>query len=518
MVVTQLYDIYVAAFFDSTTSKIYIIQYRPIALTAIKIGEIATTTINDQIYITEITNGDTLLPAIAISYQKFDKSSGTGYYAVSSSGVFTTSSLTTISHGSFPSNLATPRIITGPFQYMNGHNYIMTLDGFIYMSSLTTAGNPDVTTWNTNATVTASQYPDSGVGVFRYMHHLLAFGKDSVEFFNDASDPPPGSTLERTDQAFIKFGAISPRMIQNFDDTIYWIAYGSNNSFGVWKMTGYTPTKISDLKIDTILTNILSTNSESHLLNMQCIVLAARKHLLIGGVQYDNALTWFGTGAVGAADTFQITAVADGRAGVLAYSLDDKIWWGLNVLSGLYNTTYVRPATSFSTAAQIGSYRQYMFVCGSLTDGFGDARDFSGTTVQYFNQRQGSSGTYIDTNPQQVDANQNYEPITAIVCLNTYWFETERRKRINKIKTIVEGLTMTDASVYALYIVATPDTLYDSMGATSLVRRLVLPTVDQRYYDNNWGMMRAINVSVISKTKDDMRIRSVELDLAQGTA
>src|ERR1700676_5034522 len=186
-VVTQLYDIYIAAFFDSNNSKIYIIQYRPIALTSTKIGEITGANINDMVFITEIVDGATLLPGIAVSYQKSDKSSGTGYYSISLAGVFTGAAtpqgLNVISSASFPSNLGTPRIITGPFQHMNGHTYIMTLDGFIYESQFT-ATNPDITAWNTNATVTASQYPDRGVGVYRYKHLLIAAGQASMEFWS----------------------------------------------------------------------------------------------------------------------------------------------------------------------------------------------------------------------------------------------------------------------------------------------------------------------------------------------
>ena len=59
--------------------------------------------------------------------------------------------------------------------------------------------NPDITTWNTLATVVASQYPDRGVGLFRYKAFLLAFGQDSIEFWSDVSNPPPAASLERTD-------------------------------------------------------------------------------------------------------------------------------------------------------------------------------------------------------------------------------------------------------------------------------------------------------------------------------
>lgn len=512
IVMTQLYDVYVGAWFDSTASKIYIIQYRPASGgNAVKIGEIATTTVNDTVFITEITNGDTLVPAIAVSYQKSDKSSGTGYYAVSAGGIMTASSLTAIASGSFPANLGTPRIITGPFQYMNGHSYIMTLDGFIYMAGLTAAGNPDITSWNTLATVTASQYPDGGIGVFRYKNYLLAFGKDSVEFFNDAGDPPPGSTLERTDQAFIKFGAITPRMIQNFDDSIYWVAYGSNDSFGVWQMVGYVPTKISDIKVDTSLVSTLSQNSDAHYYNMQCVVLGARKHLLLNGIPYVSSADFLNSNV---ADTYAITSGSSCRASICAYNLDDKIWWGLNLLNGGGCIAYPRLTTSFNTPAQVGNYRQYMFLAMDLSSGTGDARDVSSCRVQYFRQNT-AAGTYIDANPAGAVPSC---PICVAFSTNTYWFQTERRKRINKLKVVVDGFTSVDGNVYAMYLIATPNNLYSNTGTTSQTRRIVIPTADQRYYDNNWGMMRAINVSVASITKDDMRFRAIELDLTQGTA
>ncbi len=507
MVMTQLYDVYVAAFFDAANSKIYFIQYRPISGTTEKIGEITGCDINDTVFITEIVNGDTLLPAIAVSYQKASKASGKGYYAVSSGGVFTASTLTPISHTSFPANLGTPRIVTGPFQYMNGHTYIMTLDGFIYMSSLTTSGNPDITTWNTLATVTASQYPDSGIGVWRYKHHLIAFGKDSVEFFNDASNPPPGSTLERTDQAFIKFGAINPRMIQNFDDSIYWVAYGSNNSFGVWKMTGYAPEKISILKIDQALMDYLSQNSDNSIINMQCLVLGGRKHLLINGIPYTTQVDFI---ASDAADTNQLFGFTSVRAGTVAYNLEDKVWWGLNAQTNYYQS-FPRPATSYNTTTQAGNYRQYLFH-QPQTSTSGD--DSASCRIMYFRQAFPSSGQYIDEIPTAENT-----PIAIAFCTNTYWFQNERRKRISRLRVICDGLSVggADASVYAMYAVITRTPIYDSTGATQLVRRIPIPTDNQRYYVNNLGMMRSLSVGVACVSKDDFRARAIELDIGQGT-
>jgi hypothetical protein len=155
-----------------------------------------------------------------------------------------------------------------------------------------------------------------------------------------------------------------------------------------------------------------------------------------------------------------------------------------------------------------------MFMAPQSASG-GDA--VSSCRVVYFRQTQPGNTQYIDVNPTAgVDS-----PIGIVIAVPPYWFQTERRKRINKIKVIMDGWVQpgTDSSVYALYIILTPDNVFDTSGSTHLQsRRIVIPTADQRYYDNNWGMHRVLNMCLVSITSDPMRIRAVEVDVAQGTA
>ena len=48
--ISALTDVFVGAWWDSTASKIYIVQYRPIAGTSVKIGEITSATATDIVF------------------------------------------------------------------------------------------------------------------------------------------------------------------------------------------------------------------------------------------------------------------------------------------------------------------------------------------------------------------------------------------------------------------------------------------------------------------------------------
>lgn len=526
-VITQLYDVYVAAFFDAASSKIYILQYRPIAATTTKIGEIASANINDLVFITEITNGDTLLPAVAISYQKADKSSGTGYYALTTAGVFTTSSLTAIASASFPSNLAgTPRIITGPFQYVDGHTFIMTVDGFIYMAGLTTAGNPDITSWNTNATVVASQYPDRGVGIFRYKQYLAAFGQDSVEFFADASNPPPGSTLERTDQLFIKFGAWTPKMIRNVDDALYWVSYSSVDTTGIWRLggiglPGYQPQRISTAKEEYWITN--SGAGGGSQFSLETLILNHELHLLFNGYKVYSLAFGSGVASVSNAstDTYTISATTDVSANILAYAVTSGMWWGLN-LCGQNDSSlacYVMPTTAYPAYTTAGQYQQYTFKrseAGVNNNAVGATRP----VIFYSNP---TAGTYYDDVPE---ATMNkILPICVAITFPTVWNETEKRKSMKKVKIICDQITKAagDTNLYSLYL------MWNKVGnvnttATTTVRTgirvaatNVLVNTGQRYYYNTLGAYRQITFGLAFKSKDQFRIKALECDTFQRT-
>ncbi len=490
-VITQLYDIYVAAFYDSTSSKIYFIQYVGSTGATTKIGEITGCNAGDLVFITEITNGAFLLPGIAVSYQAANRSFGTGYYAITVAGVFPAASLTQITHISFPSNLGTPRVITGPFQHMNGHNYIMTIDGFIYESQLTST-NPDITSWNTNATVTSSQYPDRGLGVYRFKYLLIAVGQDSIEFWSPDNNAPPQSSLVRTDQAFIKFGGISPKMVVVANDVLYWLSYGSTDTIGIWQLDGFTPKKISTAREDYHLISVFSGALPyiSNCYTMEALMMNNKPNLIINGVP----------GAIA------------GSGVMLCFNLADQQWWQME-----FPGVAILPATSFGSNYPANSYSQNFFtrtgastgnsamftsgIVGASGTGVGCstrvfAFNFAQTTYNYVDLKQTNSGTIM------------YVPYTWLLQLNTKRFQTEVKKVINKI------ILLTDGGSDGIAVQYTRDSVY---GAT--VNRL-MDGNPPRYYSVKCGAARSIHLTFYSRTtiaSDQIRVVGVELQLSQGS-
>src|SRR6478736_1910002 len=194
--ITAVYDVYVIAVFHDSNDTIYIIGARPAAASYVKIGSFApTASVDDYCFLSEITQ------AVA----------GSATPAV----VFAAASLVEITSTGFPPKQTPALISIGRFVWLNGVNYIASLDGRIWNS--TSNGN-DITTWNAGV-VAVQAYPDQCMGLERYKHHGIAFGRNSIEFFNDVGDTP--GPLQPTQQAFIKFGARSPRLIKNVNDIMY---------------------------------------------------------------------------------------------------------------------------------------------------------------------------------------------------------------------------------------------------------------------------------------------------------
>jgi hypothetical protein len=107
MCVTQLNDVFVCAIGDVTAGKIYIVQYRPIALTSVLIGTLSSVSAQDCIHITEaqIASAGTIYPSVTISYSTKTRSASKCYYALSNGTLFTVGTLTQITAAAFPDQL-----------------------------------------------------------------------------------------------------------------------------------------------------------------------------------------------------------------------------------------------------------------------------------------------------------------------------------------------------------------------------------------------------------------------------
>lgn len=153
--------------------------------------------------------------------------------------------LTQITDVDYPGNASlTP---TGTFIHLDGYAFIMTTDGRIWNSVLSS-----ITSWQSTDFISANMLPDKGVGLASYKNRLVAFGKESIEFFENVGNPT-GSPLQRIPELFIKFGCPDPDLIVNIEDTLGFVAVSSSGGYGVYILDNYQPRKVSYAELDALL-------------------------------------------------------------------------------------------------------------------------------------------------------------------------------------------------------------------------------------------------------------------------
>jgi hypothetical protein len=389
----------------------------------------------------------------------------------------------------------------------------MTTDGAIYNSGSTAGTVNDPTLWNALSVVLTYQYPDGGIGIYRYKHHLIAFGTDSIEFFNDIGNPPPASRLERTEQAFIKFGATHSLGILNVDDTMYWLAYSSTNTVGLWKLEGYTPVKVSTSKQDALVANTIVGSTTLTDISLFSILFANKKHLGINYITSNSLVITSTNGNFGnALDTFysdQGTSTA--RGGILMYSLEDKVWWAFKYMQKFDASIF--PSVIYPGRGTDASkmFKQYILIS---EQGSGTATSISPSQV--FTLGSLEAGGYVDRSPDGFATDSL--PIECIVQFNALEFDNLNKKRVSKATLVfpsVPKVAGIDSNTYSISLFY--NKLNYSDGTGTLERTINYPNAVGRYYWNNIGISRYWVFTVLAMNKDPFSVKALDLTVSQGT-
>lgn len=160
--------------------------------------------------------------------------------------------LTQIVDADFPGNAALTT--TGTFVHLDGYAFIMTTDGRIWNSDLSS-----VSAWTATSFISANMSPDKAVGLATYKNKIVAFGKESIEFFENVANPV-ASPLQRIPELFIKLGSPNQNLITNLEDTLIFVASSSGGSYGVYILENYQPKKVSYSEIDSLLSQVGISN------------------------------------------------------------------------------------------------------------------------------------------------------------------------------------------------------------------------------------------------------------------
>lgn len=500
--VTNLYDVYVVAVKDGI-STIRIIQVRPESGTSTLIGSITTSGAGThKVYLAHGWTGLQSAPdyTLTVNYVDANGVTNKAYTAKASGGVFTASSLAQITAATSPwgSSINT----RGPILQLNNQWYVAALDGRIYntgtaiptqsyVSQADTSVSP-AQGWNNVLNWIGSRFPEQFEGMILYKHHLVAFGKTSIQFYNDEGQSigSGGSPLLPTDQALIRFGVMSCNHMINVDDVLYWIAYGKSNTVGVWRLDGYSPIKISNKNIDDKINTLFSSGFANYCY-LYVFLLGSKKHIGIAGIDKASmGTTLVQTGWPASLNSVYNQEYCQGMSAV--YVIDDKTWWYISLNNN--NLIGIHPFTLFNRTNS-SAYTQYFMRMDSAK-----VWSFSNTN-------------YYDT----LDNGTTTVPMIATIQLNTLDFSNQKRKRINKISVLFQGVPSITAANTNYLIFAYNKT--SNVSAASYKNFYIdhnQPTF--RYYINNFGMCRTLNLALISITDQPMEVRALEFDIAQGTA
>jgi hypothetical protein len=318
----------------------------------------------------------------------------------------------------------------------------------------------------------------------------------------------------RTDQAFIKFGAASPKLVTNVDDIIYWVAYGESDTIGVWKLDGYAPSRISGQRENALIMNSISGSAYASYFTLESILLSGKKHLILNGVP-SYSLLYTTPQSFSVSDTYQVSTTIDGRGVIQCYNITDQIWWSMNMASSAL--TAIMPATAFPSNLTAGQYKQYFFrrtAAATGNDAVTGSRPMSWVIS-------GGDGTFYDDNPL---ATPTTSAIPVVITWNTLWNKTTKRKFLRRLIAMMDPLTIAggDVSVYTFYFLVNKSANNLTSSNTSIIS-LARPTqtsgtTPSRYYVNNLGAYRNLSLGIVWKSVDAFRMVGLEMEVAGGTS
>jgi len=167
----------------------------------------------------------------------FATSAGRGYFYPEGG------SMTEITSANYPFNIAGQTAV-GTHVHLDGYTFRMTSSGRIYNSDV-----GSLSAWSATNLISAQMFPDQGVGLARYKDYIVAFGRESVEFFQNSNNLT-GSPLQRVNELVVRIGALGALSITQMEDTIAWVASTATGATSVYVMDGAKPKRISTDEID----------------------------------------------------------------------------------------------------------------------------------------------------------------------------------------------------------------------------------------------------------------------------
>jgi hypothetical protein len=151
--------------------------------------------------------------------------------------------MTQITDGQFPGNNSLT--LAGTFVHIDGFACILDTNGTLWASDLNS-----VTAWTATSFGSNNSYPDKGIGLIRYKQYILAFGKQSLQFWYNAGQTPFPFQCSTT--MTVKVGCVSADAITSIADAVFWVGSTPQGGLSLFRYDGGVQ-KLSTAEIDALM-------------------------------------------------------------------------------------------------------------------------------------------------------------------------------------------------------------------------------------------------------------------------
>ena len=214
-------------------------------------GVPAGTLVTDVNYTTRTVTINNALTVQAAGTYNFYNLGGIGTYTVDisqtvGSTTITTSGITDQANAyvvlnSFPSN-PVPGLV-----YLDSYVFVMDSTGTIWQSD-----SEDPRAWGALNDIRAGNEPDQGKGLAKHLNYVVAFKQWTTDFLYNAGNPT-GSVLALNLPAHLELGCADGDSIQQFENTVLWMATTKEGSRTIAMLEGLAASVISTKAIENFL-------------------------------------------------------------------------------------------------------------------------------------------------------------------------------------------------------------------------------------------------------------------------
>lgn len=170
--------------------------------------------------------------------QLFITSGGEGYLLKTTTNVFSN-----ITSPTFPDHAPSGFFMDGFFGALSG------VDGRVQLSGLYEGA-----TWSGLDFLLESQFSDQVIQVMRTHDTIVVFGtRNTGVWYNSGNASFP---LQPIPSAIIEHGCAGPWTVVRLDNTLYWLGQDELGHGQVWRLQGYTPTRVSTHAVETSFAGI----------------------------------------------------------------------------------------------------------------------------------------------------------------------------------------------------------------------------------------------------------------------